>query len=158
MVRIHAFDNRVKITNPGGVPKGITVKNFGTTSVTRNPIIASLLHRTDYIERMGTGINRMNSEMEKAGLEKPIFQIEGCFFKVTFMREFTEPNGIGAYSDSDGVAIESEGLARESEGLAIGSDEVAIENDGLAIESDRKRWGSDRQRWISDRKRRGSDR
>jgi ATP-dependent DNA helicase RecG len=104
-VMVEIFDDRVEITNPGGVPKGITKENFGTTSVTRNPIIASLLHRADYIERMGTGINRMASEMEKAGLEKPVFQTEGHFFKVTFKRE----QSINAQSaiDSDRPAIEN---------------------------------------------------
>ena len=104
-VMIEIFTDRVEITNPGGVPKGITRENFGTTSVTRNPIIASLLHRADYIERMGTGINRMTTEMEKAGLNKPIFQTEGYFFKVTFKRD---------------LAIDAQS--------AIGSDRPAIEN------------------------------
>ena len=70
-VMVEIFDDRVEITNPGSAPKGITKENFGSTSITRNPIIASLLHRANYIERMGTGINRMTSAMEAAGLEKP---------------------------------------------------------------------------------------
>jgi len=85
-VMVEIFDDRVEITNPGSVPKGITKDNFGSTSVTRNPIIASLLHRAHYIERMGTGIKRMTSAMEIAGLEPPIFQTEGFFFKVIFKR------------------------------------------------------------------------
>ena len=86
-VMVEIYDDRVEITNPGGAPKGITKENFGTTSVTRNPIIASLLHRADYIERMGTGIKRMTNAMETAGLESPIFQTEGYFFKVIFKRD-----------------------------------------------------------------------
>jgi ATP-dependent DNA helicase RecG len=85
-VTVEIFDDRVEVTNPGGAPKGITKENFGSISVTRNPNIASLLHRADYIERMGTGINRIISAMETAGLEAPAFQTEGFFFKVTFMR------------------------------------------------------------------------
>ncbi|MCL2159830.1 MAG: winged helix-turn-helix transcriptional regulator, partial [Oscillospiraceae bacterium] len=84
---VEIFDDRVEITNPGSAPKGITKDNFGKMSVTRNPVIASLLHRANYIERMGTGIVRMNQSMAKAGLKKPIFQTEGYFFKVIFERE-----------------------------------------------------------------------
>jgi ATP-dependent DNA helicase RecG len=85
----------VEVTNPGGVPKGITKENFGVTSVTRNPVIASLLHRVHYIERMGSGIMKMNSAMEAEGRSKPIYQTEGFFFKVIFEREeLYGPNGI----------------------------------------------------------------
>ena len=86
-VMVEIFDDRVEITNPGGAPKGVTRDNFGSISVARNPVIASLLHRADYIEQMGTGIKRMTSAMEAAGLKAPIFQMEGYFFKVIFMRE-----------------------------------------------------------------------
>ena len=86
-VMVEIFDDRVEITNPGGAPKGITKENFGHISIARNPVIASILHRANYIERMGTGVSRMIAAMEKAGLEKPIFQTEGYFFKVTFKRQ-----------------------------------------------------------------------
>ena len=35
--------------------------NLGTKSVVRNPVIASLLHRADYIEKIGTGISRIKN-------------------------------------------------------------------------------------------------
>ena len=88
-VMVEIYDDRVEITNPGSVPKGITTDNFGNMSITRNPIIASLLHRAHYIERMGTGIKRMNQAMEKLGLKKPEFQTEGLFFKVIFKRDLS---------------------------------------------------------------------
>jgi len=86
-VMVEIFDDRVEITNPGTAPKGITKENFGSTSVTRNPVIASLLHRAHYIERMGTGIMKMIRAMETANLEKPVFKTEGFFFKVIFKRD-----------------------------------------------------------------------
>jgi ATP-dependent DNA helicase RecG len=85
-VMVEIFDDRVDITNPGGLPKGITSENFGTLSVTRNPVIASMLHRIHYIERMGTGISRIRNAMTAAGLEEPVFSSQG-FFKVTFKRD-----------------------------------------------------------------------
>ena len=102
-VTVEIYDDRVEITNPGGAPKGITNENFGSISVARNPIIASLLHRIRYIERMGTGITRMKQAMENAGLEVPVFAIDG-YFRVTFKRAFSM-NGdkIGTENGTDGT-------------------------------------------------------
>ena len=103
-VMVEIFDDRVEITNPGSLPKGITKDNFGKTSVTRNPVIASLLHRAHYIERMGTGIMRMNLAMEKAGLKKPVFQTEGFFFKVIFERDlFQHDKNNGTVNGTNGT-------------------------------------------------------
>jgi ATP-dependent DNA helicase RecG len=82
---VEIFDDRVDITSPGGVPSGITPENFGKRSITRNPIIANLLHRIDYIEEMGTGINRMRLASEEAGVAEPKFSYD-TFFSVTFRR------------------------------------------------------------------------
>jgi ATP-dependent DNA helicase RecG len=93
-VMIEIFDDRVEITNPGGLPKGITSENFGTLSVTRNPVIASLLHRIHYIERMGTGISRIRNAMTVAGLEELVFNFQK-FFKVTFKRDINVGKDVG---------------------------------------------------------------
>ena len=130
-VMVEIFDDRVEITNPGGAPKGITKENFGSISIARNPVIASLLHRAGYIERMGTGINRINAAMEGAGFNKPIFRTEGIFFKVIFERQRATVES----DNSDRLAIGSDRLAIDSDKLAIGSDRLAIDSDKLAIEN-----------------------
>ena len=56
---VEMFDNRIKITNPGGLPKGLRPEDFGEKSVLRNSNIANLLHRMGYIEKMGTGIRKI---------------------------------------------------------------------------------------------------
>ena len=48
-VMVEIYDDRVDIVSPGGVCKGITRENFGTISITRNSIVASMLYRTGYI-------------------------------------------------------------------------------------------------------------
>ena len=88
-VRVEIFDDRVDIVNPGGVCKGITHENFGTISITRNSIVASMLHRSGYIEQMGTGIKRMRNAARDAQVAEPEFELSG-FFKVTFKR--TQPD------------------------------------------------------------------
>jgi ATP-dependent DNA helicase RecG len=118
-VMVEIFDDRVDIVNPGGVCKGITPDNFGTISITRNSTLASLLHRSGYIEQMGTGIERMRIATKEAQVAEPEFELTG-FFKVTFKR-----NGILSTAASDKQAI-------ASDKQAIASDRQAIET------SDRK--------------------
>jgi ATP-dependent DNA helicase RecG len=84
-VMVEIFDDRVDVVSPGGVCKGITRENFGTVTITRNPVIASMFFRIDYIEQMGTGIGRMRDATRNANVAEPIFQFDG-FFKVTFKR------------------------------------------------------------------------
>ena len=54
-IMVEMFDDRIEITNPGGLVKGLKPEDFGKKSVLRNPNIANLLHRIEYIEKMGTG-------------------------------------------------------------------------------------------------------
>jgi ATP-dependent DNA helicase RecG len=84
-IMVEIFDDRVEITSPGGAPSGIGIQNFGRISIRRNPIIASLLHRIDYVEKMGTGIGRIREAMAVAGAEDPIFEND-AFFRVVFRR------------------------------------------------------------------------
>jgi ATP-dependent DNA helicase RecG len=84
-VMVEVFDDRVEIYNPGGIPKGLKENEFGTKSVPRNPIIADLLHRAGYIEKMGTGIKKIRDAVADEGLEAPVFT-STMFFTVMFKR------------------------------------------------------------------------
>jgi len=86
-VIIEIFDDRVEITNPGGLPKGLKESEFGTKSVTRNPLIASMMLRANYIEKLGTGIKRIQNVMAEAGLSPATFIKDG-FFTIRFSRKF----------------------------------------------------------------------
>jgi ATP-dependent DNA helicase RecG len=84
-IMVEVFDDRVDVTSPGGACKGITEENFGTVSITRNPVIVSMFFRIDYIEQMGTGITRMRNAAKAASVAEPEFRLAD-FFKVTFRR------------------------------------------------------------------------
>ena len=84
-VMIEIFDDRVEISNPGGLPSGLAAAEFGTKSVVRNPVIASLLNRADYIEQIGTGINRIKNSVKEHGQGNVKFYYDN-FFVVTFTR------------------------------------------------------------------------
>jgi ATP-dependent DNA helicase RecG len=122
-VMVEIFDDRVDIVSPGGVPKGITPENFGTVSITRNSVIASMLYRIGYIEEMGTGIKRMRNATREANVAEPVFELTG-FFKVTFKRNELE-NSIGRQS----VANRSQSVAPTDRKHAVVS---YIEENGQA--------------------------
>jgi ATP-dependent DNA helicase RecG len=84
-VMVEMFDDRIEITNPGGLVKGLRPEDFGKKSVLRNPNIANLLHRIKYIEKMGTGISKIRSLIKSAGLPPVKFEF-GTFFTATFTR------------------------------------------------------------------------
>lgn len=88
-VMVEVFDDRVEIYNPGGLPKGLTPETFGTRSVCRNPLIASLLLRCDYIEKMGTGIKRIQKALVKEKCA-PVVPSFDYFFTLTFPRHVQE--------------------------------------------------------------------
>lgn len=86
---VEVYDDRIEICNPGGLPKGLLPEEFGKKSVLRNPKIAGMLHRADYIEKMGTGIRKMQRLMSEAGLPPLEFTFTS-FFTVTFRKPFAE--------------------------------------------------------------------
>lgn len=61
-------------------------KDFGKSSVRRNPIIADLFHRMDKVEEIGSGIDRMKNLMKDANLKEPVFEIS-TFFRTIFYRD-----------------------------------------------------------------------
>ena len=75
--------DRIEVSNPGGLPKGMLPSDLGHKSVRRNPLIADLLHRIEFIEKAGTGIKRMREEAKKYGSPEPKFETTG-FFTATF--------------------------------------------------------------------------
>ena len=85
-VLIEIFDDRVIISNPGGLPGGLKPQDFGKKSVARNQIIASLLLRVNFIEKVGTGISRIRQAVSENGKSSVVFSYDDAFFTVTYTR------------------------------------------------------------------------
>lgn len=78
------FDDRVEISNPGGLLPGMNINNLEGHHATRNPRICEIFHQTKDMEKYGTGIGKMKKLMKEHGLEEPEFREEGDFFVVKF--------------------------------------------------------------------------
>ena len=83
-IRISMFDDRIEIVSPGGLPDGISEKEYleGRISVLRNPILANVFHRLDLIEKFGTGIKRI-IQCYSDSQSKPSFEISDNSIQVT---------------------------------------------------------------------------
>ena len=83
-IRISMFDDRIEIVSPGGLPDGISEKEYleGRISVLRNPILANVFHRLDLIEKFGTGIKRI-IQCYADSQSKPSFEISDNSIQVT---------------------------------------------------------------------------
>jgi ATP-dependent DNA helicase RecG len=86
-ITIELFDDRVEISNPGGLVSAISKNDFGKRSLSRNPLIFGLFERMRMVEQIGSGISRMRDLMKNDGLTPPEFNIDGMF-TVTFRRPF----------------------------------------------------------------------
>jgi predicted HTH transcriptional regulator len=78
------FDDRIEISNPGGLLPGLNILKLEGKHATRNKKICSIFKETKYMERYGTGIMKMKNFMTEHGLEEPELVEEGDFFVVKF--------------------------------------------------------------------------
>ena len=94
-VTVSIYDDRVTVVSPGGLPSGVTEEEYlgGGVSVPRNPVVANIFFRLDYIEQFGTGIARINGAYEGLAV-KPAFDIRENSIAVTLPFEAARPEGV----------------------------------------------------------------
>ncbi len=81
-IYISIYSDRLEVENPGGLYSGLTLDELGRRSVRRNRLIADLLFRAGYVERVGSGIPRMRKALEEN--KNPPMEISATnFFSVT---------------------------------------------------------------------------
>ncbi|MFH1368862.1 MAG: ATP-binding protein [Elusimicrobiota bacterium] len=83
-IMISIFDDRVEISNAGGLLPGMNIKKLEGHHVTRNENICRIFHETLDMERFGTGVGKMKRLMKGHGLKYPEFFEEGDFFVSRF--------------------------------------------------------------------------
>ena len=119
-VVVEVFADRVEIYNPGGLPSGLDPKKFGTKSVPRNLLIASMLHRANYIEQAGTGINRIKESLAKHKNQLKLdiqYSKDSLFYSVTFKKKSlakTTPKGLAENSRKGLAENTRKGLAENT--------------------------------------------
>lgn len=90
-IRLAWFDDRIEIENPGLLLFGLTIADLlAHVSKIRNRVIAKTFFKLGLIEQWGSGIGRIISECEKAGLPQPKFEELATHFRVTIYLTSTQ--------------------------------------------------------------------
>ncbi|MFH0906499.1 MAG: RNA-binding domain-containing protein [archaeon] len=85
-VAVEKLKNSIIVNNFGGISNEFLKKQFGKISIPRNRIIADLLSKTDLMEKVGTGINRMKNHCRKNNNNLE-FRYDEFYFLVEFKSE-----------------------------------------------------------------------
>jgi len=117
-IRLSIFEDRIEIENPGLLPFGLTIPDIlqGASKI-RNKVIVRVMHELEYVERWGSGIQRIIASCRDLGLPDPEFREISTRFRVTL---YTLPITAPKIDEIDSNIID---CIRNSEGL--GTSEIA---------------------------------
>jgi len=89
-VEVRLFADRLEVWNPGRLPSTLTLDDLRTDhpSVPNNPLVAESLYLTRYIEKAGSGTQRMIELCQQAGLPEPEFAQRSGSFVITLWRDW----------------------------------------------------------------------
>lgn len=92
-IALAIYDDRIEIWNSGVLPKKITIENLKHKhqSILRNKLIANAFYVRGYIEKWGTGTNKMIDLCKEDDIPEPEFEEEYEGLSVVF--KFKEPIG-----------------------------------------------------------------
>lgn len=78
-IKVEFYDDKVKITNPGGIYKASLEDIFDGIQTYRNPGLVNILNKLGFIENFGTGIERILEAYEHSN-RHPIFKPKNNYF------------------------------------------------------------------------------
>ena len=89
-VEVRLFADRLEVWNPGTMPGTLTLDDLRNAhpSIPNNPLIAESLYLTRYIEKAGSGTQRMIELCREAGLPEPGFELRAGSFVITLWRDW----------------------------------------------------------------------
>jgi ATP-dependent DNA helicase RecG len=99
-IQVYIFSDRVELVNPGGLPPGMSYADLGKKSMPRNFSLFGLMQRMALVEKVGTGILRMNQAMDEYKLEKPIIEADENWFSISFKRPELEKESFESRGNS----------------------------------------------------------
>ena len=91
-IQINIYKNSVEIINPASYPRNITIKDLLSGSHPRNLFLFSMMQRANLVEKVGSGIKRINDAMNEYKLDKPLIEYENIWFRIVFTRPDLQSN------------------------------------------------------------------
>lgn len=89
-VHLDIYDDRIVLTSPGGMYNGLMVQDLNLDDISsdrRNPVLADVMAQLDYMEKRGSGLRRIFSEMQRLDSYRddrhPVFRSNASQFITT---------------------------------------------------------------------------
>lgn len=103
-IKIGIYDDIVEIVSPGGLPSTLTIEQiYSGRSEIRNRVLARIFKEFNFIEKWGSGINRMINLCKNANLKTPEIKETGDSVVLTFYRANSIPDNAELVPDSAGL-------------------------------------------------------
>lgn len=84
---LNLFPDRLQVVNPGPLPLGVTPQNVLHTTVRRNENLARIFHDLKFMEREGSGFDRMYEVLLSQGRGLPVLKEGSDRVEVTIYRQ-----------------------------------------------------------------------
>lgn len=91
-IQVDIFKNSVEIINPASYPQNITIDDLLSGSHPKNVFLFSMMQRADLVEKVGSGIKRINDAMNEYKLDQPLIEYENIWFRIVFTRPDLQQN------------------------------------------------------------------
>jgi len=75
-IKFYQYDNRIEISNAGGLYGKARPENFPNENDYRNPTIAEAMKTLGYVNRFNRGISRVQQELKENGNPDPVFDYQ----------------------------------------------------------------------------------
>ncbi len=85
-IQISIYSDRVVIDNPGGLVGKMKVEDLYTKSYPRNNLLFGLMQRMELVEKIGSGLLRINEMMDEYLLPHPVIRASDVYFGISFER------------------------------------------------------------------------
>jgi len=107
-VQIRIFDDRIEVWGCGPLPKPLTIEDLKKKhgSVLRNHLIGKCFFLIKFIEKWGTGTNRIIKECLKNGLPEPLFELITENLIVTFRKYKVTEEGLKQLNERQMKAVD----------------------------------------------------
>jgi ATP-dependent DNA helicase RecG len=89
-IHLNIYADRLVVSSPGTLPGPVTLDNLLVARFARNAVISQVLSDLGYVERLGYGIDRVVSVMQKEGLPPPRFEENAGTFQATLLAGYQD--------------------------------------------------------------------
>ena len=102
-MEVRLYADRLEVWNPGKLPGTLTIDDLfiDHPSIPNNPLIAESLYLTRYIEKAGSGTQKIINLCTEAGLPAPDFRQQSGSFVLTLWRDWLTDEVLARYDLND---------------------------------------------------------